>query len=186
MFLKKSLVIISIIYLALSWGSLVDAADFDQIKVRLKEYSPDSYLELILIGPFNKSGIASRDDLLFAFGVVENHPKENKLYEFNYQEFRFLSRTGEKTFEVKHYGKSQGPKYNVNEKLLIYFATDDIYPLKFYEYSWAFSVPEYLKSNYFVKCSKSDEAYLKMIKLDGNRLEFQVILPECVRKTVNP
>lgn len=113
-------------------------------------------------GFFSKSGIAEPNDTIFSY-LYENKRSPLAIYYLN--QYNFLGRTGEKTFEIKYVtGGTVAPK--TSEKINMYFEDNDLYPLKIIM----------LNTN----CSKDDKIFLKMLKLQGNKLGYQIILPDCL------
>jgi len=85
--------------------------------------------------------------------------------------FYYIGRTGEKTFDLlksdTDYSKLPFKK---EEKIShIYFDPNDLLYL--------FHTGPFKNQG----CTKDDNIYLRMLDLKGNRLKFQIILPECMK-----
>ncbi|MBI5043197.1 MAG: hypothetical protein HZC10_05080 [Nitrospirae bacterium] len=123
-----------------------------------KEYT------ISMSGFFSKSGIANPNDTIFTF-LGEHKEFSRDIYYFN--QYKFIGRTGEKTFEIMAIEKGPGLRLKeTREKINMYFDDTAPYSLKFMSMN--------------TKCDQKDRVLLKMIKLSGNQLEFQLILPDCL------
>jgi len=90
----------------------------------------------------------------------------------NYSYYDFLGRTGEKTFEMSDtWVLDQKFKDATKRTLKMYFVEDDIYPIKIGQVC--------LHGD---RDDPSTRPNLKLLKLTGNQLSYQVILPECFKK----
>jgi hypothetical protein len=110
-------------------------------------------------GFFTNPGTINPNETIFT-SILEN--KKNQL--FMYYQYKYSGRTGEKTFEISLVENFTGKK----EKISMYFDETNLFPL------------EFIRG--YVNCSKDDKVFLKMIKLQGNQLEFQIILPDCLSR----
>jgi hypothetical protein len=64
-----------------------------------------------------------------------------------------------------------GPKLmheRMREKINLFFEENGLCPLSFVML--------------YSGCSKDEKVFLKMIKLQGNQLEYQIILPNCLKR----
>jgi hypothetical protein len=137
--------------------------------------APDLDGVYTLSGAFNKIGIVEPNGTIFKFHYAH---KNFPLDVFYSKIYIFLGRTGEKTFELQY--KPEGliteqktlhltGEREYPAKINLFFTENDLYPLKIY-----FPKP----------CSKEDKVYLKMLKLQGNEFQYQIILPECLKKLI--
>lgn len=142
--------------------------------VELEEISfkaPDLEGTYKLSGSFNKSGIAEPNGTIFKFHYAD---KKSPLDIFHSNIYIYMGRTGEKTFELQYRpeGIFMTPDNfaSIREhpaKINLYFTENDLYPLKIKQAGL---------------CTKDDKVYLKMLKLKGNQLEYQIVLPDCLKK----
>lgn len=126
-----------------------------------------------LSGAFNKTGTAEPNGTLFKFHYADKKFPFDVFYSNIYV---FLGRTGEKTFEVQYRPEGLFTKpdnfSSMREhpaKINLYFTDNELYPLKI---------------NYVKPCTKEDKVYLKMLSLKGNGFDYQIILPDCLKKYI--
>ena len=143
------------------------ALDLESIKFKAPE---DTGYEIIVFGCFSKSGIALPNDILFQY----------RYYHTTYliggnEDFTYSGRTGDKTFEIIYKGSDldllEKGRENIEkrrEKINLFFEENGSCPLSFL--------------SMFSGCSTNEKVLLKMIKLQGNQLEYQIILPNCLKK----
>ena len=140
-----------------SFAEKLETINFDDPK--------NSKWEITLDGFFDKTGISNPNDRLFTY--FENL-KTAPLGLYHGFEYIYLGRTGEKTFEIQHIIIDFVKEIEKKEKISMYFVKGDLYPLKRYR----------MHSS----CSNEDNIFLKMVNLKGNQLEYQIILPDCLKK----
>jgi hypothetical protein len=154
-------IIVFIIVLSLLLVSVVYADDLETISF----VSPSrSDWTITIKGNFSKPGLVSSGGTLFS--VFE---KAQGRFSYNSFDYLFTGRTGEKTFEIQYKCKTSSTRYD--DKKINMYLDDNLYHLSFFP----FSGPIY--SN----CTKDDKVYLKKIQLQGNQLEYQIILPDCLK-----
>jgi len=139
-----------------SFGGEFEKIEFDAPK------NPEC--RIMLGGFFTKSGTVNPNETMFTY-IDENKKYPDDPRFFSYVQYKFLGRTGEKNFEISRVEKIMVLK-ETSEKINMYFDETHLFPLRF--------------SPMYVNCSKDDKAFLKMIKLQGNQLEYQIILPNCL------
>lgn len=123
--------------------------------------------KITLGGHFNKPGIISPNETIFYFtGNSTQYPF------FDSFRYRFIGRTGEKTFEMRYEFASNTSPIKKDEKINMYF-DDNLSHLSFSP----FKGPKY------TNCTEEDKVFLKIVKLEGNQLECQIILPNCLKPT---
>jgi len=109
-------------------------------------------------------------------GPVKVNPGEN-IFSFrdkrkgtdlsHYDQYQFIGRTGTDTFEMKHnYGRMQMKN---EETLKMFFEKDSTFPLEFW-----FG---------YTSCN-NEKIELKMLNLQGNQLEYEIILPQCLKDNI--
>ncbi len=148
-----TLLIIPVISFAYDWERIT----FDAPKNH--EYT------ITMGGYFNKTGVVQPNGLIFLYNISN---KKFPLDICNIVEYRFLGRTGDKTFEIEKISKAiASPKKR--ENINMYFDESNPSLLLFYEYLLD------------TGCTENDKIYLKMVNLKGNQLEYQIILPNCLR-----
>jgi hypothetical protein len=154
--LEYLIIIIFVLFnIALSFGAELEKVNFDAPE--------NSAYSISLFGFFSKSGIANPNDTIFSY--MEEH-KQSAIPIVFFNQYKFLGRTGEKTFEILSIEQGPGGVKASREKLNIYFDDTVSYPLRFISIN--------------TNCSLEDKILLKMIKLQGNQLEYQIILPNCL------
>jgi hypothetical protein len=119
-------------------------------------------------GYFSKSGIASPNESLFSYNCGHT-----KMLVGIIEDFMFSGRTGDKTFEIIYTSSDLRPSTRpINErkreKINLFFEENSLCPLSF--------------MSLYSGCSKDEKLFLKMIKLQGNQLEYQIILPNCLKR----
>lgn len=116
-----------------------------------------------ILGFFEKAGVAHPGDIIFEFLL-----KNKKFLDlYNFTQYKFLGRTGEKTFEIEKSEKMYR-KGVIIKKLNIYFDKQGgLIELNIF-------------SPVYTGCTENDKIYLKMINLQGNELQYQTILPKCL------
>lgn len=136
------------------------AQEFDKLKFSRRDNDV-----ITLSGMFNKSRAVSPGEMIFAYLRTLNDGQMESLFQYN-----FDGRTGDKTFDLRqiewHFGKRE------EKKISVYFDPDAPLPVK------AMSV--YLQVG--AGCAAGEVPKIAMIKLTGNELETQVLLPDCLRK----
>ena len=155
---------------SLFFGLPAKAADFETLNF----HSLKSAAGVSMQGYFSHSQTISPGDLIFLYG---DGIKSGNYQTFQYTKYTFAGRTGEKTFDLmKTEGRIGNLQRNKQEerKISVYFDSGTPLPLGLnVEYS-AYTIDG--------GCAKDDLPKLKMIKLTGNELEVQVLLPECLKK----
>jgi len=153
----------------MAFGMPIEALGKDQM-VFDSPYDP-SY-EITLVGDFNAAAAVTPGHDIFAY-KFESKKFRGKLY-WLYQ-YDFAGRTGDKTFElrlVKREGDASDPRNRKESKISVYFDPEVPLPLD------AMLVPGGLGA----RCAKGEVPKLRMLKLAGNELQFQVLLPECLKR----
>jgi hypothetical protein len=131
------------------------------------------------VGAFAKPFSFSPGDSL-TYWAYFNSQKPGYPYHF-VKKYKFLGRTGDKTFEVEYTSEtettktmfSKGGKEVVTTKMNMFLDSSELFHLK--------NLDPLLTFNGF-PCSAGDKVYLKMIGLKGNSLEAQIIIPDCLKK----
>ncbi len=124
----------------------------------------------IIIGAFTKSLQANPNVVVFEYRCASKQFPESV---FVSNKYIFKGRTGESTFEIRYIPDGVMTHFDMNENrevpadMKLFFERDSIVPLKI-------SIGD--------PCKAERKVYLKMIALSGNRLEYQIILPECLKK----
>jgi len=138
--------------------------------------------EVFMKGSFENIGKANPGDQLFLW--ILDHSGKNYYYLFA-KKYVFLGRTGDKTFEIEYtFSKSSAAippfskKENSNDvkKMNMFFEEGGFFELKD-----LFFVPK----DYGTRCTTDDKLFLKMISLKGNELQYQIILPDCLKSGVH-
>lgn len=151
--IKIVIVLVSVLFgPSFSFGGELESIKFD---------SPESKdRAIVLQGFFSKSGIASPTDTLFFYGCYSIVTSWEDKYVFT-------GRTGNKTFEITRFFPIMLRKEETKTlKINLYFEENSLCPLEIFP----------IHSG----CSKNDKVFLKMIKLQGNQLEYQIMLPDCL------
>ena len=128
----------------------------------------DASYKISMRGYFSKSGNASPNEIIFSY--KSGHTEMSIGF---WEEFLYSGRTGDKTFEIIYslfqIIPSAKPIREIKrEKLNLFFEESSLCPLSFI--------------NFLSGCSEDEKTFLKMIKLQGNQLEFQIILPNCLKR----
>ena len=91
----------------------------------------------------------------------------------NITEYGYKGRTGEKTFTIERSETDtlSKPRKEKKEIYSVYFTPND--------YLYLFHTIPFKEQG----CRENDNIYLKMFRLSGNQLTFQIILPDCMKKT---
>ena len=84
--------------------------------------------------------------------------------------YTFLGRTGEKTFDVNLYRSEPTRSGSHDEVKHVYFERND---------TIAISHGKHFSP---AKCSSNDAIHFKILDLQGNKLKYQIIVPECLKK----
>lgn len=133
--------------------------------------------EVVMKGSFANIGKANPGDALF-FWMLDHHVKPTFIFARKYV---FLGRTGDKTYEIQFISSTKAaaiPPFSKEEnkdeftKMNMFFDKDSLFELK-----GLFFIPK----NYGKGCTADDKLYLKMLSLKGNELQYQIILPECLK-----
>lgn len=133
---------------------------------QFKHSENDTTYTLYITGRFDQASKANLNDLIFSgSGSVG---EEALIGDFI--EYRFLGRTGEKTFDLGYKSNGNGVAAESDSKLSVYFNKKE--PLK---------IPLDFIAAYSPGCKTTDFLLLKMINLKGNSLDFQLILPSCLK-----
>ena len=118
-----------------------------------------------LQGYFSRSGIAEPGDTIFEY-------YEGNEYVFQSNTYIFAGRVGDRNFELEYKPGGLGTNPTLRPtKLNVYYTKGGTFSLKIST----------------TKCGSEQEedlerVYLKMINLSGNKLEYQIILPECIKQ----
>ena len=149
--------IISILFgLSPCFGGDFGKIEFDAPKN--KEY------RITLGGFLTKSGTVNPNETMFTYSD-QNKKYPNDPRCFSYVEYKFSGRTGEKTFEISRAEKIVQSR-PTTEKISMYFDEANLYPLQI--------------TPIYVNCSKDEGVFLKMVTMQGNQLEYRIILPDCL------
>lgn len=90
----------------------------------------------------------------------------------SYMSYRFTGRTGEKTFELEAKTGVIGNKEEEPSRMIkVYFDSTQELPL-------VFTPGRMLQVG--TNCTEDDYIRLKMLKLQGNQLQYELVLPQCV------
>jgi hypothetical protein len=137
------------------------ALDLESMKFK----APDNpQFQIILFGCFSKSGIALPNDILFQYRYYDTTYLTGQNLDFTYS-----GRTGDKTFGIIYKASDlQDLREENREKMNLFFEESGLCPLSF--------------PMVFSGCSTDEKVLLKMIKLQGNQLEYQIILPNCLKR----
>ena len=119
-------------------------------------------------GHFSEPAIASPNDYIFTY-FFQNKSYPNERSFWNYNNYKFKGRTGDKTFEISYTYKSPSG-IDKTDILNCFFEENTTLPMKF--------------DIIYSGCSSDDKVELKMLKLSGSSLEYQVILPECLKSYI--
>jgi hypothetical protein len=160
-------------------GSLLIAADTVTPQCKSLDAGLADICEISIKGPFFNSQSLNPGDSLYFYQetITKNIPTSlvpgGFKHKTNIQEFySFVGRTGEKTFELRRTGYStlitKTAKPLIEEKNSYYFDTN---------------VPLELQiMALFSKCEpKEMKIQVKLIDLQGSKLECQVVLPDCLK-----
>jgi hypothetical protein len=159
--MKKRISIVLFIFL-LSLPKLSLSGDFGR---KSFDAPQNANYSISLYGPFNSPGIATPNETIFTYLTGnKKYPIEKTLMFVD--QYKFTGRTGEKTFELEHIYTLAG-KFK-HETLKMYFEENTVFPLSV--------------MTLYSGCEKNDKINLKMLKLTGPQLEFQIILPACLEK----
>lgn len=118
-----------------------------------------------MAGYFIKPGVAIPDSIIFTYS---SNNKKFPLAIFMLTEFKFLGRTGENTFDLEKTFNIVGGKWET-KKLSIYL--DKNTPL----------ILDMHTHRLYTGCNKDDKIFLKMVNLKSNELEYQIVLPDCLK-----
>lgn len=161
------LIIVYFFALLLFCGDSTFAGDYETIKAVWKE-EPDkiNYVNI----RYNSTGTVGPNTIIAESQVTlkyRNPTGYTPTYEVEVLKasYTFLGRTGDKTFEVRFIDTGYDVK---NEKISMFFEENELVPLD-------------LKVELASSCTKTDKIYMKMFKLKGNQLEYQIILPDCLK-----
>jgi hypothetical protein len=136
------------------------ALDLESIKFKAPK---NNEYQIIVFGCFSKSGIALPNDVIFQYRYYHT----THLIGGN-EDFTYSGRTGDKTFEVIYKSSDLDLREKNREKINLFFEENGSCPLSFL--------------SLFSGCSTNEKVLLKMIKLQGNQLEYQIILPNCLKR----
>ena len=141
------------------------ALDLESIKFKAPE---NNGYQIIVFGCFSKSCIALPNDIIFQYRYYHT----THLIGGN-EDFTYSGRTGDKTFEVIYKSSDIIPdqfstREKNREKINLFFEENGLCSLSF--------------SSVFSGCSIDEKVLLKMVKLQGNQLEYQIILPNCLKR----
>lgn len=139
------------------------AVDWEKIVLDSKQ-GRDWRVEMT--GNFGASKSVSPGDHVFSYKTELISSRGQLLYLYQYN---FVGRTGDKTFELLQISR-EGSSPRVEKKFSVYFDPDAPLPLK---------IPLLPLDT---SCSASEAPKLKLVKLSGNELEVQVLLPECLKR----
>ncbi len=162
--MKQNLLLISMV-ISLTLCNFSFANDMETLRFASPQKAD---YKIFMRGYFSKAGIASPNDSLFSYncnnttvlvGIIEN--------------FTYSGRTGDKTFEILYTSSDIRPstppiRETKREKINLFFEENSVCPLSF--------------MSLYSGCSNDEKVVLKMIKLQGNQLEYQIILPNCLKR----
>jgi hypothetical protein len=151
--------------ISLTICNLSFANDLEELKFSSPE---NAEYKIFMRGYFNKAGIASPNNSLFSYNA-----SHAKLVVGIIEDFVYSGRTGDKTFEITYTSSDLRPsippiRERKREKINLFFEENSLCPLSFL--------------SLYSGCSKDEKLFLKMIKLQGNQLEYQIILPNCLKR----
>ena len=163
--MKKNVLLMSMV-MSLIICNFSFANDLESLTFQAPEKAEN---KISMSGWFSKSGIASPNGLLFSYTCVDP-----KVFVGLIEDFTFVGRTGDKTFEIIYKiteMRPAGPKLlheRKREKINLFFEENGLCPLSFVRL--------------YSGCSNDEKVFLKMIKLQGNQFEYQIILPSCLKR----
>lgn len=162
--MKKNVLLMAMV-ISLTISNFSFAKDLESLEFRAPA---NAEYQISMGGYFSKSGYASPNDLLFLY-----RSNSTKMLVGIIEDFRYSGRTGDKTFEIIYTSSDIRPstqpiRERKKEKINLFFEKNGLCPLSFVS----------LHSG----CSKDEKVFLKMIKLQGNQLEYQIILPNCLKR----
>jgi hypothetical protein len=158
--MRRNVLLISMVVSMLVWN-LSFASDLDQEKVEFNSPEAGEY-KIIMFGCFSKSGIAVPNDILFQYRYFTTYLTGG------IKDFTYSGRTGDKTFEIIYKTSDLNLREKEREKINLFFEENGSCPLPFV--------------SLFSGCSVNEKILLKMIRLQGNQLEYQIILPNCLKR----
>src|SRR5574341_707919 len=121
--------------------------------------------KITLRGYFSKPGLIAPNEIIFS--VTGKSTRYNFFENFTYH---FIGRTGEKTFEMQYKFTSNISPIKEDEKINMYL-DDNLYHLSFSPFKLLTDT----------NCTEEDKVFLNINKLQGNQLEYQIILPDCLK-----
>jgi hypothetical protein len=162
--MKKNVLIISMI-ISLTISNYAFANDLEELEFASPE---NAEYRIAMRGYFSKSGNASPNEIIFSY--KSGHREISIGF---WAQFLYSGRTGDKTFEIIYslfqiLPSAKPIRELKKEKLNLFFEENSLCPLSF--------------MNVYSGCSRDEKTFLKMIKLQGNQLEFQIILPNCLKR----
>ena len=143
------------------------AADWQKV---IFDSQNDNNWEVQMTGYFKETKAVSPGEHFFSY--KRELKRSNGQLLFLYQ-YNFAGRTGDKTFELVQIER-EGSSPRKERKISVYLDADTPMPLKLV---WP---------TIDAGCGKSEAPKLKMIKLAGNDLELQVLLPDCLKRQPSP
>jgi len=137
---------------------------------KLEFTAPENHeYNIFMEGYFSKSGIALPNDTLFLYKCVHIKMSYGII-----QEFKYSGMTEKKAFEIILTGSDLLPtviqpiRERKKKRINLFFEENSLFPLSFVRL--------------YSGCSNDEKVFLKMIKLQGNQLEYQIILPRCLKR----
>jgi len=153
---------------SLFFGLPAKAADWETLTF---DSIRDNNVRIRMQGYFSNSKSVSSRGLVFSYSSQTKTGNYKNMQDIQYT---FGGRTGEKTFELVQYKGNVlagGRLKSEEKKISVYFDSGTPLPLPMEPYYGIES-----------GCTLSDLPKLKMIRLAGNELEMQVLLPDCLKK----
>ena len=150
-------------------GQTSDATDIKKTEDRIDKNNKNFYFnspekdgtKISIFANLNNNVTANPDDTIFAM-----YYEDSRLGMYSVKSYKYKSRTGNDTFSLEESNDIMDKKTN---PINVYLDTNN-----------AFQLPS---SVVYSGCSpKESFVYLKTFKLEGNRLNYQLILSECLQK----
>lgn len=129
----------------------------------IRPLDPKGVWKTVFQGHFSKNESYESNQTIFAF---LRGPIQEEIYTRTYT-FSFAGRTGENTFEILKVETDFLLGRKTEKRIPLYFQQSDTVNLEI--------------SEIFPGCKGFNDVKIKLVKLEGNRLEAQTILPECIK-----
>jgi hypothetical protein len=150
-------------------GSVLGSAVFSQAMDKLSFDGPkDPAYNITMVG----KGLVMKPAAAYPNDTILIYWKKKGSFE-SFMSYRFIGRTSEKTFELETRTGVIGDKKEEPARMIkVYFDPMQELPLVF--------TPGRM-TQVGTNCTDDDYIRLKMLKLQGNKLEYELVLPQCLR-----